>query len=126
MQIKKLDHVNVQTTQLEEMVNWYRQVLSLPTGPRPNFSFPGAWLYVGDGAAIHLVAHDGPPGAGSETALKIEHYAFQASGLKEFEVHLKQIGEPYRRVDLAAANLVQINLWDPDGNHIHIDFQDED
>ncbi len=91
-------------------------------GARPDFPFPGAWLYAGDAAVVHLVGIDGAPGAGSERALKLEHFAFSASGRAAFEQKLQALGERYERSDIPSFNLVQINLWDPDGNHIHVDF----
>ncbi len=122
MQIRKLDHVNVRTTQLDVMINWYTNVLGMRNGDRPNFPFPGAWMYAGDAAAVHLVGIEGTPGTGSEADLKLEHFAFSATGGDEFEARLRAMGEQYRRLDLPEINLFQINLWDPDGNHIHIDF----
>ena len=50
MPLGKLDHVNVRTAQLDKMIAWYEDVLEMEVGPRPNFPFPGAWLYA-DGAA---------------------------------------------------------------------------
>ncbi len=123
MQIKKLDHVNVRTTQLDEMISWYTNVLGLRSGVRPNFSFPGAWMYAGDSAVVHLVGIDEPPATGSEVALKLEHFALSATDLASFESRLRATGEKFTRNDLPEVNLVQINLWDPDANHIHIDFQ---
>ncbi len=122
MQIGKLDHVNVRTTQLDTMIDWYTTVLGMRSGDRPDFPFPGAWMYAGDNAAVHLVGISGPPATGSETELKLEHFAFSASGSAAFEEKLQALDVRYERGTLAAANLLQINLWDPDGNHIHIDF----
>ncbi len=121
MQVRRLDHVNIRTTRLLDMVRWYEDVLGLRTGPRPNFPFPGAWLYAGDHAVIHLVGHDGQPAVGSEVDLKLEHFAFAASGGAEFEGKLIETGQQYERVDLRGVNLVQFHLRDPDGNHVHID-----
>ena len=68
MGIERLDHVNVVTTRLDEMVTWYQTVLGLTLGPRPNFPFPGAWLYAGDHPVVHLVESDQKK-VGSETGL---------------------------------------------------------
>lgn len=122
MQIGKLDHVNLRTDQLDSMIDWYRNVLGMRAGERPDFPFPGAWMYAGDSAAVHLIGIDGPAGVGSEADLKLEHFAFSATGRSRFEEKLRAMDERYERNDIAAFNLVQINLWDPDGNHIHIDF----
>ena len=62
MQIGNLDHVNVRTSQLDAMIDWYSNILGLRQGDRPNFPFPGAWMYAGDQAVVHLVEVDGDPG----------------------------------------------------------------
>lgn len=122
MKIGKLDHVNIRTTQLEPMTEWYQDVLGLKKGDRPDFPFPGAWMYAGDMAVVHLVGTDGEPGVGSETNLKMEHFAFTASGASGFEARLKERKENYRRIPLEATNTIVFNVWDLDGNHIHVDF----
>ncbi|WP_269581362.1 VOC family protein [Roseibium sp. Sym1] len=122
MKIGKLDHVNLRTTQLDRMVSWYNDILGMSAGPRPDFAFPGAWLYAGDAAAIHLVGIEGDPAVGSEEHLKLEHFAFTATGADAFETRLKDRGETYRRSVQPGTGTVSFNVWDPDGNHIHIDF----
>lgn len=122
MEIGRLDHVNLRTTRLDEMIAWYAEVLGMPAGPRPDFPFPGAWLYAGDAAAVHLVGIDGDPATGSEEKLKLEHFAFTASGEEAFEARLKARGERYRRSVQVGTGVVAYNVWDPDGNHIHVDF----
>lgn len=121
MPIETLNHVNLRTTRLSQMIEWYQHVLGLRVGERPNFPFPGAWLYAGDTAYVHLVGVE-TEAVGSETSLKLEHFAFSATGRATFEDKLQQLDVTYQRTDLAAANIVQLNVWDPDGNHIHIDF----
>lgn len=125
MQIGALDHVNVRTTQLQAMVDWYERVLGMRSGDRPDFPFPGAWMYAGDHAAVHLVGIDGPPATGAETPLKLEHFAFSASGQATFEARLKELDETYRISRVPGFGITQINVWDPDGNHIHIDFRND-
>lgn len=122
MQIGTLDHVNVRTNQLDAMIEWYSNTLGLVRGDRPNFPFPGAWMYAGDQAVVHLVAVEGDPGTGSESDLKLEHFALSASGRSSFEQRLSAAGEKFNVVDLPDVGITQYNVWDPDGNHIHIDF----
>ncbi|NND90626.1 MAG: glyoxalase [Granulosicoccus sp.] len=120
--LEKLDHVNLRTTQLGAMIDWYTNILGMHSGARPDFSFPGAWMYVGNSAAVHLVGTDGSAGAGAEVKLKLEHFAFSARDSAGFQAALDSFGEKYNRVELPGFNLIQYNLWDPDGNHIHVDF----
>lgn len=122
MQIEKLDHVNLRTTQLDKMINWYSEILGLRLGDRPDFGFPGAWMYAGDAAIVHLVGIDGDTAVGSEVDLKLEHFALTATGSAAFTVRLKETGTPYRRAELEATRIVAFNVLDPDGNHIHVDF----
>lgn len=122
MPITRLDHVNLRTAQLDAMIAWYTDVLGLRLGARPDFGFPGAWLYAEDRAVVHLVAVPDPAGAGSEGALKLEHFAFTATGAAEFAARIEASGTAFKRVEVAATGLVAFNLWDPDGNHIHVDF----
>lgn len=122
MQIRKLDHVNVRTSQLNSMIQWYTQILGMKQGHRPKFPFPGAWMYAGDTPAVHLVGTEADGSVGSESPLKLEHFAFSAYGAAVFEEKLKTLSEPFRRSILESAELIQYNVWDPDGNHIHVDF----
>ncbi|MCB1510119.1 MAG: VOC family protein [Hyphomicrobiaceae bacterium] len=121
MQLGSLDHVNVRTSRLEAMVEWYGRVLGMPSGERPPFPFPGAWLYVGDQPYVHLIGTDKEPGAHPDD-LKIEHFAFSAQGLSEFTKKLDEAGERYEKRVVPGFGITQVNVWDPDGNHIHIDF----
>jgi len=122
MKLGKLDHVNIRTTQLSTMIDWYSKVLGMYSGDRPDFPFPGAWMYADGLVSIHLIGFEGPAGVGSEASLKLEHFAFAATGLAEFEASLLAMGEKYQRSEVPSINIVQFNIWDPDGNHIHIDF----
>lgn len=128
MAMLKLDHINVRTTNLAAMESWYTNVLGMTVGRRPDFDFPGAWMYIGDHAVVHLVGVEGSAsaGAGSETDLKLEHFALSAKGWKEFEARLTAMGEKYRTRKLPGFNILQCNVWDPDGNHIHVDFPSDE
>jgi catechol 2,3-dioxygenase-like lactoylglutathione lyase family enzyme len=122
MQVRRLDHVNIQTTQLENMVAWYRDILGMRTGPRPDFPFPGVWLYADDTAVIHLVGQSGDPAVGSEVKLKLEHFALTATGHVAFEKTLSKGAIQHQRFVMDEIGLIQFHLRDPDGNHVHIDF----
>ena len=114
------DHVNIRTANLDAMIAWYSDILGLNPGARPDFGFPGAWLYLGDKAVVHLVGTDTPPQTGGDIAL--EHAAFRATGMPEFLAKLDANSIEYRLGVIEAVKTVQVNLSDPDGNHLHIDF----
>ncbi len=119
--MKRLDHVNVRTADVGGMAGWYGRMLGMRTGPRPGFSFPGAWLYAGEHPIIHLVGREARPGA-AEGDLRLEHFAISATGLVDLVERAKAAGERYEVRKVPDFPIVQVNLWDPDGNHIHIDF----
>ena len=119
MGIKSFSHVNVRTSRLNEMIAWYGDILDMHPGPRPDFSFGGAWLYAGDDPFIHLVQVASEPSA---VQPKIEHFAFDAEGMEELLQKLNDRGIAHTVDPVPGFPIVQINLHDPDGNHIHIDF----
>ncbi len=121
MKLGRLDHVNVRTRDLDKMAAWYQKVLGLSQGKRPSFSFPGAWLYIDDKPIIHLVGVDRSLPA-QQDDLRLEHFAISATGLTAFLARLKADDVTYRLNKVPDFPIVQVNLWDPDGNHIHIDF----
>lgn len=114
-----LDHVNIRTAHLAELRRFYAEALGLSDGKRPPFKFGGAWLYVGDQAAVHLVEMPAAP-AGHEP--RIEHFAFRASGLADFLARLRRYGAAYQISLVPGSGNRQVNVLDPDGNHIEVQF----
>jgi catechol 2,3-dioxygenase-like lactoylglutathione lyase family enzyme len=113
-----LDHVNIRTANLEAMTHFYAEVVGLVLGPRPPFSFGGAWLYCGDKAAVHLVARE----VEQRGEAPIDHFAFRAQGLTDFLARLKSLRVPYRVTVVPHLELRQVNIADPDGNRIEVAF----
>jgi len=122
MQMQSFDHVNVRTANLAGMIAWYSDVLGLVSGKRPNFPFNGAWMYLGDQAIVHLVEEADTP-ANSDP--QIEHFALRATGLSDFLAHLKARDIDAKLVEVDGFGITQVNIFDVDGNHIHIDFHNE-
>ena len=115
-----LDHVNIRTTKLDEMSAFYEEILGLPRGKRPSFEFGGAWHYCGKQAVVHLV--ESIKKFKTEEA-QVEHFAFRASGtIKAFQKKMRATDTPYNVVPLTEINMIQVNVFDPDGNKIEIQF----
>ncbi len=119
MQLNRLDHVNIITSNLDAMIAWYTDVLGMAAGERPPFPFPGAWMYAGDHAVVHLVVADEER---QSIEPKIQHFAITASGLAAFVARLDERGIDFGMNTVPAFPIVQVNIFDCDGNHIHIDF----
>ncbi|MEL6476417.1 MAG: VOC family protein [Pseudomonadota bacterium] len=118
----RFDHVNLRTSRLAEMRVWYVEVLGLTDGWRPDFAFDGAWLYAGEIAVVHLIAVDEEPGS-DPADLKIEHFAFAADDLAGFRQRLAAQNIVPRERQVPGTDILQFNIHDPDGNHIHVDFR---
>ena len=115
-----LDHVNIRTTQLDEMSDFYEGVLGLKRGKRPSFPFGGAWLYCGKNPIVHLVelTDDIRPGEA-----QVEHFALRATGsMKAFQSKCRKLDAPYNVVTVEEINMRQVNVFDPDGNKIEVQF----
>ncbi len=123
MAMKFLDHVNIRTTNLDTMSGFYTDVLGLGSGPRPPFRFGGAWLYCGDRAAVHLVEVAKQPETGEP---RVEHFAFRGEGMAGFVDTLKRHDVEYTVAIVPEVGIQQVNIYDPDGNHIEIQFMAED
>ena len=48
MSVQGMNHFTVLSDDLEVTKQFYCDLLGLEVGPRPNFQFPGWWLYAGD------------------------------------------------------------------------------
>lgn len=118
----KLDHVNVRTASVEAMRAWYVRVLGLKDGWRPPFPFPGAWLYAGNDPIVHLVGVERTPAAPA-SELRLEHFALKGDDLDALRARVAAEGAEFRETRVPGTNLLQINVYDPDGNHIHVDFK---
>jgi len=115
-----LDHVNIRTSNLDAMSAFYEDVLGLPRGKRPSFGMGGAWHYCGKQAVVHLV--ESTKKLKTEEA-QIEHFALRAGGtVKAFQKKMRETDTPYKVVPLTEINMIQVNVFDPDGNKIEIQF----
>lgn len=76
MEVTGMNHFTVLTKNLASSVQFYAQTLWLSKGPRPELSFPGAWLYCNGGPIVHLISSDtsAPPFG------VIDHMAFMCTG----------------------------------------------
>ena len=119
MAIQGMNHFTVLASDLNATLGFYCDLLGLRKGPRPPFDFPGAWLYCGNTAVLHVVAGRPLP---QPPAGVIDHMAFSAHGLAETVATLArhQIRHDLRR--LPGDGTWQLFFHDPDGAKIELDF----
>lgn len=119
MTIAGMNHFTVLSSDLERSKAFYINILGLTEGYRPPFAFPGAWLYAGDQAILHIMAGKPMP---ANAAGVIDHMAFTASDLQSVADTLKRQGISYELHRLKGLEIWQLFCHDPDGAKVELDF----
>lgn len=115
--ILAVNHLGRMTKRLEESRKFYRDVLGFREVSRPNFDFPGAWLY-NYGIMIHLIYNEAAPDPEGEIQTRHDHLALHCADLSEAERMLQEHGVPYRKNMIEDRKIAQIFCRDPDGHHV--------
>ena len=122
MPIARMDHFTIVTKDAAATENFYRDLLEFVPGPRPNFAFPGVWLYNDDKAVLHVVEKPEVP---AESGV-LDHMAFWGTDLSSYVTKLKARGLPYNLLRLPdggpAAGVWQLFFFDPNNARVEIDF----
>ena len=119
MAISAMNHFTVLTDDVPRTVDFYCNLLGLADGARPDLGFPGAWLYAGDAAILHVV------GGKSRDQMKpgvIDHMAFSAKGLSDMLARLitSNVEHTCRRQN--GTGIWQVFMFDPNGARVELDF----
>ena len=134
-----LNHVSIRTRDLAGTQRFYVDLLGLTVGPRPEFPFPGLWLYQGPpeqyvNAAVHVIGLDPNDPAGLQQYLgdrdpaslvgsgAVDHVAFFATGLAAMQVRLQQMGVEARQRTVPGLGLHQLFLDDPNGIVVELNY----
>jgi catechol 2,3-dioxygenase-like lactoylglutathione lyase family enzyme len=121
MAVLGVDHINIGTHQLDETRAFFRDAIGLAEGWRPNFPVGGAWLYAGDTAVVHLVDLAEAKLPSSQAAL--DHFALRIDDYDAAIARLDAAGIRYRAVDIPNTPIRQINLRDPNGVNIELNYR---
>lgn len=114
-----MNHFTVLSSDLEKSKAFYIDILGLKEGYRPPFAFPGAWLYVGNQAILHIMAGRPMP---ANAAGVIDHMAFSALNLQGVIDILKKHDIRYDLHRLKDLEIWQLFCHDPDGAKVELDF----
>jgi catechol 2,3-dioxygenase-like lactoylglutathione lyase family enzyme len=134
-----LNHYSIRTTDLDATRRFYEGVLGLTVGPRPDFPFPGLWMYRGDhgdysNAVVHIIGMDPNDPVGLKNYLgdrdvsslkgsgAVDHVAFFATGLDGMLAHLRGQGIAPRERTVPSIGLHQIFLDDPNGVVVELNY----
>ena len=121
MKVEALDHFTIVTADLDSSVAFFTDVIGLSNGARPAFEFPGAWLYCGEQAVLHLIGAS----EGREQGV-IDHAAFRLNGYREMIARLEKRGIKYRESQLPGLGVTQVFVETPDNATVELIFQPDD
>jgi catechol 2,3-dioxygenase-like lactoylglutathione lyase family enzyme len=127
MSVQGMNHFTVLSDDLEVTKKFYCDLLGLEVGPRPNFQFPGWWLYAGDTPVLHVIHRNQ---LGEVRAGVIDHIAFTATDLPGTVAKLEKAKVEYEIRRLPAGG-VRGGLWqlffdDPHGGKVEFDFDKDE
>ena len=139
MCLSSLDHCSIRTVKLGETRDFYVNILGMIDGDRPDFPFPGAWLYVDEVAVVHLIGVDPEDSSGLASHLggeigadaltgsgALDHIAFRAKDPELVMSRLKENGYECRERDIPSMNLFQVFVEDPNGITIELNYWGEE
>lgn len=117
--IHAMNHFTVLTDDLDRTLEFYVDLLGLSPGERPDLGFPGAWLYAGGQAVLHIIAGRALP---ESRAGVLDHMAFSASNLPAIKAKLDARSIPYDLRRQRGSNTWQLFCHDPSGAKVELDF----
>lgn len=119
MAIVGMNHFTVLAQDLEASKAFYMKVLGLREGFRPDLGFPGAWLYCGEQAVLHIIAGRALP---RERSGVIDHMAFTARDLSTVVATLKHDNIEFDLRRQNQSGVWQLFCYDPSGARVELDF----
>ena len=128
MAIEGLNHYNIVAPPklMKAVRDFYVDVVGLREGDRPDFDFPGHWLYAGDAAVLHLMDGDARGWSGNPDGKlgtgNLDHIAFTATDFEAVEAKLIAHGIAYKKSEIPRFNLMQLFLHDPIGLGVELNF----
>ena len=123
MSVGMLDHFNIRTRKLADTVRFYEDVLGLEKGDRPNFAFPGAWMYSEGKAVVHIVDISKTDEPQKPDSGVVHHVAFVSRGFDGMKQRLQSKNMPFDARQVPGGELWQIFVNDPNGVMIELNYE---
>jgi len=133
MPLQKMEHVTVNTDDVEQTKHFYCDLLGMTDGYRPDFGFEGAWLYVGDTPCIHVCewksykvfaeARNIPMSSKAASTGSFDHVAFNATDYDGTLAKIEDRGLEYGHSYVPDIQLRQLFFKDPNGVCVELNFR---
>jgi catechol 2,3-dioxygenase-like lactoylglutathione lyase family enzyme len=135
--VRRLDHINILTRDMERTREFLMTVLGLEEGPRPAFRSPGYWLYADGHPVVHISdASNKERTHVVETALGdarrggtkgiVDHVAFRCSGYAAVMTKLRDLGIATHEADIPGTKDRQVFIDGPDDVSFELIFTADD
>ena len=120
-----IDHININAPWdlLQEIRDFYCNVLGLTEGFRPEFPRKGFWLYSEEKPIIHLM--ESLDHHRNEKQGFFDHFALRANGLARVIKRLDAADIKYKLSYMPEIDLSQVFCNDPSGTRVEINFPNE-
>ena len=134
MYLKTFEHVLILADDLKKTKEFYVDLLGLKDGYRPDFPFPGHWLYLNEddkAACIHLAMRKQGDGQdyyiGKKNNVKsgsgaIDHVAFNCEDIDSMKEMFDNKSIEYTHRKVPGFPLEQLFVDDPDGVKVELNF----
>ena len=125
MPVTEINHVNFRTDRetMHKLRDFYCDIIGLTVGKRVASTSYGYWLYIGDNDVVHLAGYKTPEPPPLNVHGPFDHVSFTFTDMPAMEAHLQENEIDYTTRTLASG-VRQINLKDPAGNGVELNFEE--
>ena len=128
MPVLGLSHFNLRASRplLDDLKDFYVEVVGLRPGFRPLFQRFGYWLSAGETDVLHLTEADASERQALGVLTTLDHVALNCAGRASYEAALSQHGVDYKVASVTQTQQVQLFFDDPAGNGVELIFAAND
>jgi catechol 2,3-dioxygenase-like lactoylglutathione lyase family enzyme len=125
MALTEINHVNFRTDRetMHLLRDFYCDVLGLMVGKRVASTSYGYWLCIGGNDVVHLAEYKTPEPPQLHVHGTFDHVSFTCTDMPAMEANLQAHDIAYR-TRILASGVRQINLKDPAGNGVELNFEE--
>jgi catechol-2,3-dioxygenase len=111
---------------LDDLRDFYCEVVGLAMGPRPPFKHYGHWLYLADHDVLHLSELTSGSFSPDQVHTTFNHVAFRAADREGMQAKLVKLGIAFHTDLIPGSGQYQIFFKDPAGNGVELNFASVD